>query len=274
MKRRMPLILGLGILGLGLSLVEAPREFPSRVISIKDEAEMILIPEGDFIYGIEEQNLRMLLDKLAPQKTDLFKISFHKQVKHLPSYYIDKYEVTNEQYMRFVKAAGHRKPAFWGDKRFNHPRQPVVGVGWEDAMLYAEWASKRLPTEEEWEKAARGIDGRYWPWGNEASGEKYNGVRLANWAPVEVGSFPMGGSSLDVRDMAGNVWEMTIVAGEDRGFVMRGGSYLNSDTDVLTTTRLLPEIKVKQDGAPWLGFRCVMDCDESTREKIRLINKR
>ena len=80
-------------------------------------------------------------------------------------YFIDKYEVSNKDYAAFMLATGHPPPKFWKDSRFNEPDQPVVGVNWHDAMAYAKWKKRRLPTEAEWEKAARGNDGRLWPWG-------------------------------------------------------------------------------------------------------------
>jgi len=76
-------------------------------------------------------------------------------------------EVTNDQYGKFLKATGHREPLFWKDDHFNDPKQPVVGVGWEDAQAYCKWADARLPTEAEFEYALRGGDDRIFPWGNE-----------------------------------------------------------------------------------------------------------
>jgi|TARA_B100000959_G_scaffold275353_1_gene328603 formylglycine-generating enzyme required for sulfatase activity len=84
------------------------------------------------------------------------------------SFYMDKYEVTNAQYEKFMKATGSREPEYWQNDHFNRPNQPVIGVDWNDAMAYAEWAGKRLPTEVEWEYAARGgLKNKDYPWGNE-----------------------------------------------------------------------------------------------------------
>ena len=110
---------------------------------------MVYIPQGYFQMGT------------SSGKEDAKPVHF----VFTPGYYIDKYEVSNKKYAAFMQATGHPAPKFWEDSRFNDPDQPVVGVSWHDAMAYAKWKGRRLPTEAEWEKAARGNDGRLWPWG-------------------------------------------------------------------------------------------------------------
>lgn len=120
---------------------------------------MVLVPAGEFTMG----------DSTRYNWTFMLAYNIYdgpEHVVYLDAYYIDKYEVTNEQYQKFVSETGHCQPRCWNDVRFNRPNQPVVGVTWEDATAYAQWAGKRLPTEAEWEKAARGTDKRLWPWGN------------------------------------------------------------------------------------------------------------
>ena len=167
-----------------------------EIISQKDEARMILIPAGEFAMG---DHFAVGADIDTPVHT-----------VSLDTFYIDVTEVTNAMYQKFTDATGYRKPDYWNDPRLNGPNHPVVGVSWHDAAAYAQWAEKRLPTEAEWEYAARGgLEGRRYPWGdaltrNEAN---YHGIsgrdRWKQTAPV--GSFPPNGYRL--YDVGGNVWE-------------------------------------------------------------------
>jgi formylglycine-generating enzyme required for sulfatase activity len=236
---------------------ETSAALPSKILSKKDSSEMILISSGAFVYGMDKTKRDSLLKALSQPLLPIFEREFAKQIKSLRSYYIDKFEITNKQYAKFLKERGGRKPQLWSSRLFNHPDQPVVGIGWADAEAYAKWAGKRLPSEEEWEKSARGTNGRIWPWGNEPSGEKYNGKTQGNFAPVPVGSFPAGASVYGVMDMAGNVYEMTTGLWGGSSRAIRGGSYLNAGALTRTMFRWAAEDEI--NGARWLGFRCVMD---------------
>jgi len=230
---------------------------PNRIVATKDSAEMILIPAGMFTYGANQQEIKAVLRKNKLGWAEIYAFELPKQQKNLGAFYIDKYAVTNSQFEQFLKETGHREPKYWRRQLLNGPHQPVVGVGWADAEAYAKWAGKRLPTEEEWEKAARGTDGRSWPWGNVADNTAYNGRAQARGAPVNVGSFPRGNSVYGVSDMAGNVWEMTSGNYSNNSKAMRGGSFLNPPGDVRVTVRWAAGDEDR--GAVWLGFRCVMD---------------
>ena len=127
----------------------------------------------------------------------------------LDSYLIDKYEVSNQNYGAFMKAKGHGAPAYWDDPRLNRPNQPVVGVSWYDARAYCEYLGKRLPTEAEWEKAARGPDGNLYPWGNDFDPAKANYGKLHD-ATRPVDSYPEGVSYYGVHHMAGNAFEWVL----------------------------------------------------------------
>lgn len=181
----------------------------------EENIEMILIPAGTFSMG---SNAR------AADERPVHKV-------HLPTYYISKYEITNAQYYEFWSRhngrngensevhAQHTPESFshlpqigaWPERATQFPNHPVVGVSWHDAKAYAEWKGMRLPTEAEWEKAARGYTDRIWPWGNSMlpnanTSEKDDGFE-DRIAPV--GSYPKGKSYFGVMDMAGNVWEWT-----------------------------------------------------------------
>ncbi len=126
----------------------------------------------------------------------------------LKPFYIDRTEVTNAQYKVFIDQAGHAAPTDWVGGSFAKGREnwPVVKVSWQDAVDYATWAGKRLPTENEWEAAARGSDGRIYPWGNDWLPGRAN---IAAKGIIDVGSHPEGASPSQALDMIGNVWEWT-----------------------------------------------------------------
>ena len=126
----------------------------------------------------------------------------------LPGFFIDQNEVTNAQFAQFIAATGARSPGTWKTAAYpsEHADEPVASVNWYQARDYCAWAGKRLPTEAEWEKAARGPDGRLYPWGNEFDPKKAN---LLSAALAPVGRFPQGQSPYGVNDLAGNVWEWT-----------------------------------------------------------------
>ena len=228
-----------------------------------DNAIMILIPEGNFIYGISSEDLNKIYeyDGVSPPQ---FKYEVQKNLsRFLPAYYIDKYEVTNRQYAKFLRETRYKKkPKYWDNPIWNRPDYPVVGVGWNDAIAYCTWAEKRLPKEKEWEKAARGTDGRWWPWGDEFRVGNCNSDEIKLGRTVKVGKFPRSASHYGLMDMAGNVWEM--VEGEENSspwgrYVMRGGAFLSRAAFVRTTVRWSPDDK--ENGAVWLGFRCVKDLE-------------
>ena len=142
-------------------------------------------------------------------------------------FFIGRYPVTNAQYRRFMEAGGYGKreywsdegwqwkqkkgwtePRYWHDPKWNQPDQPVVGVSWYEAEAYARWAGMRLPTEREWEKAARGIDGREYPWGDGFDQDRCNTRESGTGKTTPVGKYsPQGDSPYGLADAAGNVWE-------------------------------------------------------------------
>jgi sulfatase modifying factor 1 len=129
----------------------------------------------------------------------------------LDTFYIDRFPIINAQYGLFIQETGHEKPLYWNDDRCNGPNQPVVGITWADAMAYCAWRSKKehadfsLPTEAQWEKAARGEDKRTYPWGNQLPDKKRATTEITEKMP-NVGRCELGRSPYGVSDLVGNVW--------------------------------------------------------------------
>ena len=184
----------------------------------------------------------------------------------LPAFYIDETEVSNAAYRRFCDATGHAPPP--GPDYETHPDYPVSGVSYQDASAYAAWAGERLPTEEEWEKAARGTDRRTYPWGNVA----WDNSLPTALQPVTAN--PSRRSAIGAYNMAGNVWEWTassyspteadtanmkrLLKGQQFSSewrIIKGGSFARGDSNdfAVTAHRGLP-IDAR---SPWIGFRCV-----------------
>lgn len=229
--------------------------------------EVMHIPAGHFVLGTkaggydEQPQRRIFLD----------------------AYAVDRYEVTNHQYQEFVDATGQRKPGPPSRYAKNMARmrgvnQPVVYVSWGDADAYCRWKGKRLPTEAEWEKAMRGVDGRLWPWGNN------HDILASNWShpndgfdvTAPVGSFRLDVSPFGVADGAGNVMEWVAdwydentyreaseknPKGPDHGVykVLRGGVYTTTGIDVRITSRskMVPDFRDET-----IGFRCAIPAAE------------
>lgn len=137
--------------------------------------------------------------------------------------------VTNGQYGVFLKKMGHREPEYWQDHRFSEPEQPVVGVSWVDALKFCAWLSKEagrtvsLPSQAQWEFAARGTNGREYPWGNEPPDETRAcyGLALEKGQPAPVGSFPKGRGPFGTLDQAGNVWEWCLDQWDEQAYSKR-----------------------------------------------------
>ena len=230
----------------------------------KDGSEMVLIPAGTFEMGDHLDNMVNAL----PVHTVT-----------LDEFYMDSTEVTNAQYAVFLKQTGHRSrspSSYWTDPFYNRPNRPVVGVDWNDATAYAEWVGKRLPTEAEWEYAARGgLKGKRYVWGDETTKNYALYDYPAVGRPEVVGSYPANGYGL--YDMAGNVYEwcadwydenyydsspVNNPLGPDsspqRSRVLRGGSWLTMTRGLRVAYRNSPNPDI---GRYVDGFRCVSGSD-------------
>lgn len=222
---------------------------------------MVYVPGGTFMMGRNKAD-----------GGDDYESPAHQQT--VRSFVIDAYEVTNEDYAKFVDATNHNPPGTWGG---TYPtgaaRHPVTGVTWNDANDYARWVGKRLPTEEEWEFAARGTDGRRYPWGDEWQ----DGLANANGPLLgitKVGSYE-GKSPFGAFDMVGNAWEWT--ASDMRAYpggtlperslgetkVLRGGSY-QSPKMVATTTYRYGWRARGESTYSSTGFRCAKDFTDTS----------
>ena len=228
----------------------------------RDGAPMVLVPAGEFIMGSE--------------KGDEDEAPAHRV--SLNAFYIDKFEVTNGRFAKYVEAIQSEPPWGFADKETPviHAERPVRWVNWMDAMGYCLWSGKRLPTEAEWEKAARGTDERTYPWGNDPPTPVHAvyGLKEGGAETVSIiGNHHMGQSPYGVQDLAGNLYEWVMDwyadnfytnspainprgPGEGTAKVQRGGSYIN------TPYRLRSSFRTKGDPTeqdPNVGFRCAQD---------------
>lgn len=243
-----------------------------------ERADDVAKLRGAWETAIQDKDMVRIADLEAIVGDDAIEDERPKRKYTGKAFRIDRYEVTNEEYAAFLAAVpDHPAPKHWKGRRVpgNMAKIPVAGVSLLDAEAFAKWARKRLPTADEWEKAARFLDGRTYPWGDEftppGSGEFYansyeywqHHKEKAVPFPLPVGSFPNGKSGFEVYDMAGNVWEWTStrVTVERDGqkvemAVLKGGSYLTSKEALRCSNRLVDEIEF--DHVDY-GFRCVRD---------------
>ena len=221
---------------------------------------MVHVPEGEFLMG---SNVRW--EDEAPE----YAIWLH-------GYFIDLFEVTQRDYARFVAATGHRAPEPWGG---DEPPEaladhPVTHVDFQDAQAFCAWAGKRLPSEQEWEKAARGTDGRQYPWGNVFHETRSNNPQKESKGTEPVGSYPESRSPYGLYDMSGNVWEWVDAwyqphPGNDvpnaeygrKSRISKGGSwyscmFYNCGISAPAYNRAFLHPSTRNSS---LGFRCVAD---------------
>jgi formylglycine-generating enzyme required for sulfatase activity len=204
--------------GTDLSIAAPPAQVllqaGERAVSL-DGADMVYVPPGTFVMGSDLKEIETAFESAAQKYSDVMWTWFERELpRHevdLPGFWIDVVPVTCTQYKRFCDATGHHPPKYWADGNIpdDHQNHPAVDVSWEDVLAYCSWVGKRPPYETEWEKAARGTDGRIWPWGNVYREECGNIDRGFAAGTRPVGSFPDGASPYGCLDMAGNVFEWT-----------------------------------------------------------------
>lgn len=238
---------------------DPPRQLPdpgSELAHPVDGSELVFVPGG--------------LLKLGAVGPGEWSQPIHRV--QIDPFWISRHPVTNEQYARFLAASGHPEPRFWQDPKFNKPRQPVVGVSWSDARAYCQWAGLELPTEAQWEAAARGEDQRPFPWGEEPPNEELANFDNAIGHPTPVDRYPAGIGPFGTLDQAGNVWEWCrdswhaeayaeradghpnpVATGDRSKRVVRGGSWLNPAPDLRSAVRERGSARMRQNIQ---GFRC------------------
>jgi iron(II)-dependent oxidoreductase len=254
------------------SVAEQPAQSQSGPGSIPEINGMVYIPPGEFLMGSTVDDLK--------KQADIDEFPQHGV--YVKGFYIDRYEVTNIQYKIFVDSMKVKPPYYWWDN--NYPvgmdGYPVVSVNWHDARRYAEFVGKRLPTETEWEKAARGADARRYPWGDAFDNARANnGAVLARVAEFESGISPYG-----VFNMAGNAaeWVDAWYAPYERGEhdrldedmpeykpyygtkryrVYRGGSWNSFGKYLRCANR---EKARPKETWGYIGFRCAKDAPQTS----------
>lgn len=253
--------------------------------SAKPNNDMVLIPSGNFLMGSTEQQIKSAFEMCKSEEGNYcvfedYAAEYPQHSVMLKSFYIDRKEVSNADYQLFIKATKHESlpTRYASDNSLNGNNLPVVGATWNDAVAYCVWVGKRLPTEEEWERTARGTDGRIWTWGNawdtKASNHGTGGIPGLDNSDGYDYSAPVG-TTIDlspegVLNMAGNVAEWVNAgfepySGNDRynnsefklgNKVVRGGAYYSSLADVRAAFRDYMEPETRDTG---VGFRCAKD---------------
>ena len=246
----------------------------TKEITGKDGAPMVAVPEGSFPMGVPQGD------------RDGGRDEYPRHDVLVDAFYIDKFEVTNGRYLEFVKTAGHRIPQnpknptrnLWqGDSITDSlADRPVINVDWYDAAAYCAWTGKRLPTEAEWEKAAKGTTDRRFPWGNVEPTDKhvnFNQRWVGEKTLMPVGTYEAGKSPFGAYDMAGNVWEWVNDWYDARYYekspaknpdgpetgtkkVIRGAGWQNETPTLRIFTRVDSDPTIRNEST---GFRCAMD---------------
>ncbi len=255
-QSRLPVLIGAGVvlvmavaIGYWLLTRQGPASLSGGTTTSSAPQGMVSIPGGEFLMGRDDGN-----DYERP--AHLVKVE---------PFHIDKHEVTNEQYAQFVRQTRRNPPIHWRDGQYDvgEATLPVVNVSWNEGRAYCEWANKRLPTEIEWEFAARGKDNRLYPYGNEWKPRFSNARETGLDKPQAVGSYPDGLSPFGIADMAGNVAEWTeteylpypgSAAKKDEGNrIIRGGGFKVPAKEQTATDRFFDRPTVTYD---FVGFRC------------------
>lgn len=262
---------------ISLEFRPGPGATPASELPGPNGHRLVRVPAGAFYKGCRPAQRARLAAKLGTSKP-LEKETYEQ--RELPAFDIDAYPVTNRQYAAFVAATGHRSPPHWQQGQgggFWFPDDeadvPVVNVSYEDAEAYCRWAGLRLPSGDEWEKAARGCDGRLYPWGDEYHSQYCNSAESGQRQPVAVDRYPEGVSPFGCYQMVGNVFEWVDESHPKRDALkyLRGGSWVVS-CEVLGPPFFhfiaAPKPQLEVSGQRNIfGFRCARDARDVPVEK-------
>ena len=226
---------------------------------------MVYVPAGEFLMGSQRGDIQ------GEHDIRLFSDAQPEHKLNLSAFYIDKTEVTNAQYKKFCEAANYPVPPHWKNGTYPNGEDEVAvtRVNWWEANAFASWAGKRLPSEAEWEKAARGTDGRNFPWGKDFDA---NLVVTRQTQPQKVGQKPNGASPYGALDMIGNVFEWVsswyvAYPGSTQNLpefgkqykVVRGGGFDSLPGFPAVYFAAYRSVARPQTRSEWVGFRCVKD---------------
>lgn len=232
--------------------------------------DMVFVPAGAFNMGTQKGDMHGTHD------IRLFSDAQPEHSVTVAAFYLDKTEVTNAQYKKYCDATGYPVPPHWKNGQFaeGEAEVAVTRVDWWEAAAYAKWAGKRLPTEAEWEKAARGTDGRTFPWPDGPQGPIFDKDKIVTGQskPQPVGQKPAGASPYGALDMAGNVFEWVLdwydaYPGSTQKLpefgkqfkVVRGGGFDSLPGFPLIYNSLYRSVAKPQTRSEWVGFRCAKD---------------
>jgi formylglycine-generating enzyme required for sulfatase activity/Cdc6-like AAA superfamily ATPase len=230
-------------------IVESSLEMKEKEDIRGDFGKMVEVPSGEFLYGDDRDTERIN----EPFKIDVYPVTNAQFKEFIQEGGYENEAYWNKEGKKWKKKANVTEPRYWRDEKWNQPDHPVVGVSFFEASAYAEWAKKRLPTEKEWERAARGTDGREYPWGNEFDKDKCNSDESGIGKTTRVTRYPGGTSPVKCYDMAGNVCEW-MDSEEGSSKVLRSGSWGYTSFFMRCAERTSKGPGNRNDD---IGFRCV-----------------